>query len=218
MGTRPSTCVFVKTGLSAHFAPFFSLVSREEFPQVVVVSRDTRVPGFAHLGIVREMLLIQYFICTDIEKGPLPHVWGRGLGAPMGIGHKWACYKRACGGYAPASSQTVSGRHRRLTFLPIRPVRTERKTPVVRVGGLVPLCSEQGDYSRKPHQTHPMRPPIARGLLGQLGHRIAENAPAPWSGRGRCRLSNGVARADDGRRVGRYLVAVILTALDGILK
>lgn len=97
VSTRPSTCGFVKSGLYAHFAPFFSLVSREEFPQVVVVSSDTRVPGFAHLGKVREMLLIQYFICTDIEKEPLPHVWGRGLGAPMGIGHNSACYKRACG-------------------------------------------------------------------------------------------------------------------------
>lgn len=70
--TSPSTCGFVKSGLSAHFAPFFSLVSREEFPQVVVVSRDTRATGFVHLGKVREMLLIQYFICTCIEKGPSP--------------------------------------------------------------------------------------------------------------------------------------------------
>lgn len=71
----------------------------------------------------------------------------------------------------------LSGRHRRLTFPPIRPVRTERKTPVVRVGGLVPLCSEQGDYSRKPHQTHPMRPPITRGLLGRFDHRITKKRP-----------------------------------------
>lgn len=37
-----------------------------------------------------------------------------------------------------------------------------------RFGGLVPLCSEQGDYSRKPHPTHQVGPPVSRSLPGRF--------------------------------------------------
>lgn len=134
VSTRPSTCGFVKSGLSAHFAPFFSLVSREEFPQVVVVSSDTRVPGFAHLGKVREMLLIQYFICTDIEKEPLPHVWGRGLGAPMERASLSSAMPSASEGH-PSQTLLFSGKVAKPSAYPTRAHGREAPIGACRLAG-----------------------------------------------------------------------------------